>query len=104
MPTYDYECPKCGHEFEFLQNITDKPLSKCPKCNAGKVKRLIGSGSGIIFKGTGFYETDYKRKPSGKESKATSSSAKDNKSKDAAGEKNKDKEAPKTQKTENNNA
>lgn len=61
MPTYEYECAHCGHKFEFFQNINDKPLSKCPKC-AKKVKRLIGSGSGIIFKGTGFYATDYRKK------------------------------------------
>jgi putative FmdB family regulatory protein len=61
MPTYDYICTKCGNEFEFFQKMTDKPLSKCPKCK-GKVKRLIGAGSGIIFKGSGFYETDYKKK------------------------------------------
>lgn len=62
MPTYDYECPKCCHKFELLQKMNEKPISKCPKCGSKKVKRLIGAGSGIIFKGTGFYETDYKRK------------------------------------------
>lgn len=61
MPTYEYECAHCGHKFELFQNINDKPLSMCPKC-AKKVKRLIGSGSGIIFKGTGFYATDYRKK------------------------------------------
>jgi putative FmdB family regulatory protein len=61
MPTYDYECTKCSHVFEATQKMTEKPLSKCPKCS-GKLKRLIGSGSGIIFKGSGFYATDY-RKP-----------------------------------------
>jgi putative FmdB family regulatory protein len=61
MPTYDYECTKCGNEFEAFQKMTDNHLSKCPKCS-GKVKRLIGAGSGIIFKGSGFYETDYKKK------------------------------------------
>ncbi|MEW6102091.1 MAG: FmdB family zinc ribbon protein [Candidatus Omnitrophota bacterium] len=62
MPTYDFECSACGYVFEAFQNISDKPLSKCPKC-AKKVKRLIGSGSGIIFKGSGFYATDYRKKP-----------------------------------------
>jgi putative FmdB family regulatory protein len=61
MPTYDYECTKCGYAFEKSQKMTDKPLVKCPKCQ-GKVKRLIGSGSGFIFKGAGFYATDYKKK------------------------------------------
>ncbi len=60
MPTYEYECTKCNHTFEILQKMSDKPIAKCPKCEA-KVKRLIGSGSGIIFKGTGFYATDYKK-------------------------------------------
>ncbi len=61
MPTYEYECKHCGYKFEASQKITDKPLDNCPKCNK-KVKRLIGSGSGIIFKGTGFYATDYRKK------------------------------------------
>ena len=61
MPTYDYECSSCGHSFELFQKITDKPLELCPKCNS-KVRRLIGSGAGIIFKGSGFYATDYKKK------------------------------------------
>ncbi len=61
MPTYEYECTKCGHAFEASQKMTDKPLSKCPKCEK-KLRRLIGSGGGIIFKGPGFYATDYKKK------------------------------------------
>lgn len=61
MPTYEYECTHCGHSFEAFQKITDKPLNKCPKCN-NKVKRLISSGAGIIFKGSGFYATDYRKK------------------------------------------
>ena len=60
MPTYDYECTACGHKFEVFQKMTDKQLSRCPKCNK-KLKRLIGSGSGIIFKGSGFYATDYRK-------------------------------------------
>lgn len=62
MPTYEYICTHCKHTFEALQAMTDKPLSKCPKCSK-KVKRLISSGAGLIFKGSGFYATDY-RKPS----------------------------------------
>ncbi len=60
MPNYDYVCTKCGHEFEAFQQMSDKLLTKCPKCEA-KVKRLIGAGAGIIFKGSGFYATDYKK-------------------------------------------
>lgn len=58
MPTYEYECEKCGYRFERFQSMTDKPLKTCPKCK-GPVTRLIGSGSGIIFKGSGFHATDY---------------------------------------------
>lgn len=61
MPTYDYQCDKCGNHFERFEKMSDEPLKKCPKCS-GKVHRLIGGGSGVIFKGTGFYETDYKKK------------------------------------------
>ena len=73
MPTYDYECQKCKHIFEVFQSMTDKRLEKCPKCG-GKVKRLISAGAGVIFKGSGFYETDYKKKSQPKPcEKATSS-------------------------------
>ena len=60
MPTYEYECLKCGHVFDTFQKITDKPLTRCPKCKKGKVKRMIGAGAGIIFRGSGFYATDYR--------------------------------------------
>lgn len=60
MPTYEYECQTCGHVFEAFQSMTDKPLRTCPECK-GKVKRLLGTGAGVVFKGSGFYETDYKR-------------------------------------------
>lgn len=63
MPTYEYECTSCNHTFEASQKMSDAPLEKCLKCGAA-VRRLIGKGSGIIFKGSGFYETDYKRKSS----------------------------------------
>lgn len=62
MPTYDYECQACGHAFEKLQMMSDKLLRKCPKCGARKLARLIGSGGGLIFKGSGFYSTDYRGK------------------------------------------
>jgi putative FmdB family regulatory protein len=61
MPTYDYRCDACRHEFDAFQSITDAALRKCPKCGKSKLRRLIGAGAGIIFKGSGFYETDYKR-------------------------------------------
>jgi putative FmdB family regulatory protein len=75
MPTYEYHCSSCGHEFEQFQAITDGPLRKCPRCKQLKLKRLIGSGAGIIFKGSGFYETDY-RSQSYKEGERKESSAK----------------------------
>ena len=59
MPTYEYECDKCKHKFDAFQTMAAKHLKKCPECG-GKVTRLLGTGSGIIFKGTGFYQTDYK--------------------------------------------
>jgi putative FmdB family regulatory protein len=63
MPTYEYRCKKCDHTFEAFQSMTEKPLKKCPNCG-GVVKRLISSGSGLIFKGSGFYINDYKKKES----------------------------------------
>lgn len=60
MPTYDYKCSQCDHEVEIFQSITAKPLKKCPHCGANKLQRLIGTGGGIIFKGGGFYQTDYR--------------------------------------------
>jgi len=60
MPTYEYQCLKCGIGFEAFQKMSDEALQECPQCR-GKVKRLISSGAGIIFKGKGFYATDYKR-------------------------------------------
>lgn len=72
MPTYEYECRSCDHKFEVFQYITDKPRRKCPECGKG-VRRLIGTGSAILFRGSGFYETDYKRSGKDKESKSESS-------------------------------
>lgn len=60
MPTYDYECESCGHRYERFQSMTDEPERVCPECGCA-VRRLIGSGAGIIFKGAGFYATDYRK-------------------------------------------
>lgn len=60
MPTYDYKCQACGHTFEKFQSITAPAVRKCPKCGKLKVKRLIGAGAGIIFRGNGFHQTDYR--------------------------------------------
>lgn len=59
MPTYEYECQRCGYTFELFQSITDTPKSTCPECR-GRVRRLPGTGAGLLFKGTGFYATDYR--------------------------------------------
>lgn len=60
MPTYEYECQGCGHQFEVFQSMTAKSLKKCPECSKMKLQRLIGGGAGLIFKGSGFYSTDYR--------------------------------------------
>lgn len=62
MPTYEYACLACDHRFEEFQSMTAKPIRKCPQCGKLKVKRLISAGAGVIFKGSGFYETDYRSK------------------------------------------
>ena len=72
MPTYDYQCQACGHTWELFQSMNDSPVRSCPKCKKRKAKRLLGVGAGLIFKGTGFYETDYKNK-SGSDKKEGSS-------------------------------
>ncbi|HEX7319527.1 MAG TPA: FmdB family zinc ribbon protein [bacterium] len=82
MPTYEYECTKCHHHLEELQKMTDKPLIKCPVCG-GILRRLISGGSGLIFKGSGFYATDYKKT----NSVSHESQKKDNHSKPGEGKK-----------------
>jgi putative FmdB family regulatory protein len=69
MPTYEYACPKCGHHFEQFQSMTAAPVRRCPKCKKLGVRRLIGGGAGLIFKGSGFYITDYKKTAAPKEGK-----------------------------------
>ena len=60
MPTYDYVCDACDHKFELFQSITAEPEKKCPECGKRKLRRLIGPGAAIVFKGSGFYQTDYR--------------------------------------------
>ncbi len=83
MPTYEYACDSCGHEFEEFQSITAKPLRKCPECKKPALRRLIGTGAGIIFKGSGFYQTDYRsdsyKKAAEKETGGTSAKSGDKK-------------------------
>ena len=70
MPTYEYRCESCAHEFEQFQSITAAALRKCPDCGKNRLQRLIGTGAGIIFKGSGFYETDYRSESYKKDAKA----------------------------------
>jgi putative FmdB family regulatory protein len=90
MPTYEYACQKCGHQFEQFQSMRDDPLKTCPKCKKAGLKRLVGGGAGLIFKGSGFYITDYKNKAApksesgggGGESKSSESKSSESKSSD----------------------
>jgi putative FmdB family regulatory protein len=75
MPTYEYECSACGHRYELFQSITAKPAKKCPACHRSTAKRLISAGAGIIFKGSGFYITDYRSDGYKTAAKAESESA-----------------------------
>ncbi len=68
MPTYEYECRACGHAFEKFQSMSAAPVKVCPACGRRKVKRLLGAGAGIIFKGSGFYATDYRNNKSSEHS------------------------------------
>ena len=79
MPTYEYECTKCGHTFEKFQSMKDEPVKRCPECRC-KVRRLLGTGAGFIFKGGGFYETDY-RSSSYKKGQAAEKAASSDKAK-----------------------
>ena len=72
MPTYEYECRSCSHSFEAFQGMSEAPLSSCPECG-GPVRRLIGGGTGIIFKGSGFYVNDSRKSSSGSVSSSSSS-------------------------------
>lgn len=80
MPTYDYKCDACDHLFELFQSINDPVKKKCPKCGKNKLRRLIGAGAAIVFKGSGFYQTDY-RSDSYKKAAAADSGSKPSESK-----------------------
>ncbi len=88
MPTYDYECTECGYSFEYFQSMSDEPLKTCPKCG-GKVRRLIGGGLGVIFKGSGFYVTD-NRKTNSASSSPNKADSKSEKKESQKSEKNSD--------------
>ena len=87
MPTYDYECDACGHEFELFQSISESVKRKCPECKQPKLRRLFGTGAAVVFKGSGFYETDYcsesYKKGAEKAKKATEKSERPDKKSDS---------------------
>jgi putative FmdB family regulatory protein len=96
MPTYDYRCSECGYTFEDFQSIKAEPLRSCPECQKESLKRLLGAGAGLIFKGSGFYITDYKNNGNGNHKTKDSVS----KEEDSTTGKNSDKESsPKTSAT-----
>ena len=85
MPTYDYECDACGHTFELFQTISEPTKRKCPECQKNKLRRLFGTGAAIVFKGSGFYETDYRSesyKKGAEKAKKAKEGASDNKKSD----------------------
>ncbi|MHC4133020.1 MAG: FmdB family zinc ribbon protein [Planctomycetota bacterium] len=103
MPTYEYRCDDCGHEFEEFQSIKANSLRKCPDCGKNGLKRLLGTGAGIIFKGSGFYQTDYRSesyKTGAKKEKDSKSSTKSEskKTKTESSQKDKCKTCPKKKK------
>jgi putative FmdB family regulatory protein len=75
MPTYEYQCDACDHNFDEFQSMSDKPLKKCPKCGKPKLRRVFGTGAAILFKGSGFYETDYRSESYKSAAKADQESA-----------------------------
>ncbi|QDS98918.1 FmdB family zinc ribbon protein [Adhaeretor mobilis] len=95
MPTYDYECDACGHEFELFQSINDAHKRKCPECKKLKLRRLFGTGAAVVFKGSGFYETDYRsesyKKGAEKEKKSNEKASGDAKKSDKKDSKSKPK-------------
>jgi putative FmdB family regulatory protein len=84
MPTYDYVCDACHHQLEIFHSIKDEPKRKCPKCGKQKLRRLIGPGAAIVFKGSGFYQTDYRSESYKKAAAADKSAASASSSKSAA--------------------
>lgn len=87
MPTYDYRCEACGHELELFQSITASPKRKCPACGKLKLRRRIGPGAGILFKGSGFYQTDYRSESYKKAAAADKKDSSSGSSKDSSTQK-----------------
>jgi putative FmdB family regulatory protein len=98
MPTYDYSCDACHHEFEVFEPITAEPQKKCPKCKKNKLRRLFGAGGGLIFKGSGFYQTDYRPESYKKAAEADKpKSESSDSSKDSSASKSETKSSPKAE-------
>ena len=88
MPTYEYACEACDHQFEKFQSITARPIRKCPECGQNKVRRLISGGAGFLFKGSGFYITDYRSESYKQAAKKETEGSKESKSSEKSSEKN----------------
>lgn len=88
MPTYDYECDACGHTFELFQSISEPVKKKCPECGKQKLRRLFGTGAAVVFKGSGFYQTDYRsesyKKAAEKDKKPSAETKSESKSESSA--------------------
>ena len=99
MPTYDYLCDACGHEFELFQSISAPIKRKCPECSTLKLRRLFGSGAAVVFKGSGFYQTDYRsdayKEAAKKDKKASEKSADSSTAKEGAKQKKSEKKETK---------
>ncbi len=107
MPTYDYQCDACGHEWELFQKITDDPETRCPECKKKKARRLFGTGAAIVFKGSGFYQTDYRSdsyKKGKKAAKDSSDGGAKSDSKGSEGGKGKEKSAAPTSESKSSDA
>ena len=100
MPTYEYECDACGHRMDAFQSITESPLRKCPACGRLKLRRLIGAGAAVLFKGSGFYVTDNRRNSGGSPRKGKSASDTPDKSKTESAEPASPKKEPEKSKSE----
>jgi putative FmdB family regulatory protein len=97
MPTYDYSCDACDHSFEVFESISAEPQTKCPKCKKKKLRRLFGAGAGLVFKGSGFYQTDYRSESYKKAASADKPASDSSSSNGDSGKKSETKSEPKSE-------